>query len=279
MGARCPQGFQYNPLNPYSCVKECPSQNGFVISTRNNMPVCEYSARNTVFFRLLPSQAMRLDDNVATPPMTQIRTSYPSLYTQYMAAETDYESKKAIAMTSISRDIQLADAFQALQTAEGVRDTAPQAYQDARTRYYTLLNGETWVQQERDRIARAEADPIVARYRSAIQNSDAQRSSQQQTMEVMRNVKDKVLSMKDDFQYSVQTFDKQINALKNEINIESKQRKATEHAAKSWMESIVNYILIALLVVLVGVLALKVYRKKSVPTTSQPVSNWRLLPV
>ena len=211
---------------------------------------------------------MRLDDNIPTPPMTQIQTSYPSLYTQYMASETDFVAKKAIAMTSVSRDIQLADAFRALQTAEGVRDTAPQAYQDARTRYYTLLNGDTWLEQEKTRIATAEADPIVARYRSAIENSDAQRTSQQQTMEVMRNVKDKVLSMKDDFQYSVQTFGKQINALKNEINIESKQRKQTEHEAKSWIETLINYILIALLVVLVGVLAVKVYRKQSAPAAS-----------
>ena len=268
MGARCPQGFQYNPLNPITCVKECPSQDGFTISTRNNMPVCEYSARNSVTFTLLPAASMRLDDNIPTPPMTQIQTSYPSLYTQYMASETDFVAKKAIAMTSVSRDIQLADAFRALQTAEGVRDTAPQAYQDARTRYYTLLNGDTWLEQEKTRIATAEADPIVARYRSAIENSDAQRTSQQQTMEVMRNVKDKVLSMKDDFQYSVQTFGKQINALKNEINIESKQRKQTEHEAKSWIETLINYILIALLVVLVGVLAVKVYRKQSAPAAS-----------
>mgnify|MGYP007028590284 CR=1 FL=1 len=220
---------------------------------------------------------MQLGNNIPTPPMSQIQTSFPSLYTQYVASQADFDAKKAIAMTSISRDVQIADAFRALQTAEGVRDTAPQAYQDARTRYYTLVNGDTWLNQEKARIAAAEADPVIARYRTAIQDTDAQRTSQQQTMEVMRNVKDKVLSMKDDFQYSVHTFDKQINALKNEINIESKQRKATEHAAKSWMESIINYMLIALLIVLVAVLALKVYRKRTVPTTVPSAPSWRII--
>jgi hypothetical protein len=195
--------------------------------------------------------------------MAEIRTRFPAKYTEYTAAETDFTEKKAIAMSSVARDIQIADAFRALQTAEGVRDTAPQAYQDARTRYYTLVNGEAWVEGEKARINRAEADPLVARYRTAIQDSEAQRVSQQQTMTVMRGVKDKVLAMKDDFQYSVQTFGKQIDSLKNQINIESKQRVATEHAAKSWMDSIMNYILTALLVVFVGVLALKVYRLRS----------------
>jgi hypothetical protein len=239
---------------------------GFRVAVRQNLPVCEYTSRPAVFFTLRPTVAMQVGDNEPTPTMEEIRARFPAKYTEYTAAERDFTEKKAIAMSSVARDIQIADAFRALQSAEGVRDSAPQAYQDARTRYYTLVRGDTWVEEERQRIGRAEADPVVAKYRTAIEDTERQRTSQQQTMEVMRNVKDKVLSMKDDFQYSVNTFGKQIDTLKNQINIESKQRKATEHAAKSWMDSILNYILIALLVLLVGVLALKVYRKGSVPS-------------
>ena len=266
----CPEGFQHNPLNPTGCVKECPRTNGFRSSTRLGVAVCEYTARPSLFFYLRAVPTVRISASIPAPTVAQLQQSYsPSIYREYAAAVEEYTQNFAIAMATLTREAQISDAFRALQTAEGVRDTAPQAYQDARTRYYTLLNGESWVEEEKARIGRAEADPLVARYRSTIENVEVQRTAQQQTMEVMRNVRDKVLSMKDDFQYSVNTFGKQIDSLKNQINIEGKQRKATEHEARSWIETILNYILTALLVVLVGVLAVKVYRARSVgvPTT------------
>jgi hypothetical protein len=244
------------------------------MSARLGVAVCEYTARPDLFYYLRAVPTVRVSQSLPTPTVDELQRAYsPSIYTAYTDAVAEARRNLATAKTSLTRDAQLADAFRDLQTAEGIRDTQPQAYQDARTRYYTLLRGDTWVEEEKQRIGRAEADPLVAKYRTAIQDTEAQRSSQQQTMEVMRNVKDKVLSMKDDFQYSVSTFGKQIDALKNQINIESKQRKANENAAKSWVDSIMNYILIALLVVLVGVLTLKVYRKGAIP--SVPVQGTR----
>jgi hypothetical protein len=61
----------------------------------------------------------------------------------------------------------LTDAFRDLQKAENVRDKSPEAYQVARTAYYTLLKGDTWLNEEKQRIAGAEVAPEVQKYQGS----------------------------------------------------------------------------------------------------------------
>jgi hypothetical protein len=62
------------------------------------------------------------------------------------------------------RQKQLDGLKTALDTATDNKDTNPEAYEQARIAYYTLLNGQTWLVGEKDRIAEEEIAPVITNY-------------------------------------------------------------------------------------------------------------------
>jgi hypothetical protein len=65
---------------------------------------------------------------------------------------------------SCQRQKQLDGLKTALDTATDNKDTNPEAYEQARIAYYTLLNGQTWLVGEKDRIAQEEIAPVITQY-------------------------------------------------------------------------------------------------------------------
>ena len=65
---------------------------------------------------------------------------------------------------SCQRQKQLDGLKTALDTATDNKDTNPEAYEQARIAYYTLLNGQTWLVGEKDRIAEEEIAPVITQY-------------------------------------------------------------------------------------------------------------------
>jgi hypothetical protein len=68
--------------------------------------------------------------------------------------------------SACQRDKQLTGLKAALDLASQTRDTNPEKYEKARIAYYTELNGQSWLAEEKQRIAREDVEPILTDYRN-----------------------------------------------------------------------------------------------------------------
>lgn len=270
MGNKCPSGFQNNPVNPGLCVRQCPQERGFEVQVKNGVPACAYKTRPDVFFTLGTAPALTDREITAYPTIGSMPATLPAK-TQYMAAYDKFNSDLAITSQKINKETQLADAFKDLQLAENVRDKSPQAYQDARIRYYTLLKGDGWIDEERDRVIKSEVAPKVASYMSSYQDLTNRQTQQQRTMDVVKSVKDKVISMKDDFKTTTNVFGKQIQELKSQIEIERRKGAEQKEEIQSWIHYLVNTLLVVFAIAAIITIVRKLMVKNSTPIKT-PIS-------
>jgi lipopolysaccharide export LptBFGC system permease protein LptF len=164
-------------------------------------------------------------------------------------------------MSTISKDRLIADAFKKLQAAENTREEDPQGYQDARNRYYTLTQGEAWVDTERQRLLKAEVLPAITPYMQSI-NFIAERQMQQAgTKTAVDAVKSKLISLKDDFRTTTTTLRKQVDELQNQIELQ--KRRAVEQQAQT-SDWFVNLFIVLLSLVVIYLL----YRRITRPAAS-----------
>jgi hypothetical protein len=245
----CLPGFERNPLTSGTCVPECPRGKGFTLQSKDGIPACVYSTDPTKYATLKPVGLVQPGDTLES-----LKTTNRLLYEEHVASQSDFESNFPVIESQVGTQQQIDDAFQALQAAENARDKSPEAYQSARIRYYTLTKGENWLEEERKRIAGSEVDPKIARYMSTFNSYNTQLNQQNQTKDAVRGVKDNVLSLRDDFEYSVNTLGNQLKQLKDQIQLERRRRetKAPFIPTSSWVDILLNaLIVISLLVVIV----------------------------
>jgi hypothetical protein len=253
----CPSGFQVNPANGMTCVVQCPADKGFDVGVVENMPACIYRDDRTVFVKLTPVQGIQAREGQEVA-LEDLRRGQMGLYNRYKQAQENFNKDFPVAFSKVEKDRRIADAFRQLQAADSVRDESPQAYQEARRRYYTLVKGDGWIEEEKNRIMTAEVAPKITQYLSSYEDMNTRISQQQQTLDVVNNVKDKVITMKDEFEFATNTFSKQIDALKNQINIEKKERQKDN---KTWIELIFN-----ILIVIAGIVAVVLLARKMMST-------------
>jgi hypothetical protein len=219
---------------------------------------CTYSGDKTISIPLMPVPMYFAGGYVppGQPPALPPNASYTVLPNkQVYKAEIDrFAQAIAVADANVDRKTKILTAFNTLQQAENARDTAPDAYQAARTAYYTLVNGATWIEQEKARIANVEAQPIVNGYVARYNDIQAKKNQQQSTIEVVDGVRDKILTVKDDLVFSVSTFQKQIDDIKNQINKNRAKQSQTIAAASSWVDTFLNWVIA--LVTLVAIVLL-----------------------
>ena len=268
MGNSCPSGFQLNPAMVGSCVPQCPSEKGFEFRLLNGVPHCVHVSDATLNVQLIPLPGFDVKPNEAVPTVEQLATS-PNIHMRRYKADLDRFNQAIPALEErINKAKEVQDAFKALQDAENARDTSPDLYQEARVRYYTLLKGDTWKQEESERVGKAEADPLLNKYRANYTDLLNQIDKQQKTLEVVQGVKNKVMSLRDDLDYSVSTFGKQIKDIRNQINIDRAHPKEDPYF---WLNFMLNAILvlfgIGVAIVLIGRLR-AVYSQGSVFTSS-----------
>jgi hypothetical protein len=189
------------------------------------------------------------------------------LYAQYKTEEERVLAELAILAEKIGKENQVKDAFQKLQDAENARDQAPDAYQQARSLYYTLKEGDTWKEKERERLLKAEVEPIAAKFVENKTSALRQYENQRKTVDVVNGLKDKVLSLKDEVKYAADTFKEQLDKVQDAINKKRRNRTAdTPVSIWDWLDTILNIIIIGALL-FVGYL---LYKKFS---SSTPVSQ------
>ena len=234
----CPLEFV---MSQGACVVKCPTL--YKLKVVDGVPSCVVespSGENIVKFGLTsvaPMEGAVLDQEAARG--TSVVHFPPDFKDAYASFERDLALANSTLGTTTARD----QLFTALQTAENARDTAPDAYQAARTAYYTLVNGPAWVEQEKNRIANVEAQPIVNGYVARYNDIQAKKNQQQSTIEVVDGVRDKILTVKDDLVFSVSTFQKQIDDIKNQINKNRVKQVQTIAATSSWVDTFLNWVI------------------------------------
>jgi hypothetical protein len=76
------------------------------------------------------------------------------------------------------RQKQLGDLKSALDLAEKNKTADPDGYEQARIKYYTLLEGQGWLAKEKETIAKNELDPLITGYTSKYQELKGSEKSQ-----------------------------------------------------------------------------------------------------
>jgi hypothetical protein len=264
MGNQCPQGFQLSPSAPFSCVVECPRDKGFVFANNQSLPVCAYKEDQSINVKLKVVPAIRGEEGKPIQTVEQLEAKDPAGYQKFKEARDEFNADFPVVYAKIEKDVALKDAFKQLQDAENARDKSPEGYQSARARYYTLLKGEGWANEEKERVARGEVDPMVAKFSGAQQDLQTRITQQQKTIDLMKGVKDKVLSIRDEFRYSVNTLGGQVDQVKNQIQMERKKQQQSVQVTSdwTWVDIFLNVMLILVSLLVIFIL----YRKFTTPS-------------
>lgn len=233
----CPSEFMVSPVGFGACVIPCPAQKNYELRIGDKGVLsCVYSGDTTISVPVLPVPAVQRQG----PPFSYKDLPNASVY----QTEIDrFNSAIAVTDANVNKAVKIRTAFVALQSAENARGTpaGESAYQSARIAYYTLTKGDSWLQEEQTRIANTEAQPVVNTFTSQYRDLAGKKDQQQRTIDVIKGLRDKVLSVKDDLSFSVNTFQKQVDAVKNKINIDKKARIETIETTTSWIDTFLNW--------------------------------------
>lgn len=266
----CPSEFVVSPVGFGQCVAPCPADKGYELVGNANGALCQYTADSTFNVKLLPVPAIQLQPGQAPP-------SYKTLPNANIYETELKRAHGALAVMygKIDAKTKVNAAFAKLQDAENVRDESPESYNAARVGYYTLIKGDTWINQEKARIAKTEAQPVIDNYNASYKDMNAQANQQKATIDVVNGVKDKLLTVQDDMAYSVNAFSKQIADIKNKINIDRQHRKQVEeNSNNSWIDIFLNILIALTTISAIFIVARKLMHKDTpiqTPSSFQPV--------
>jgi hypothetical protein len=269
---QCPTEFEQ--LGLFACRMKCPTQKGFEVRNVNGIASCVYktSPENYVNMKLLTAYRTPIgSNNTDTPPVSfeSFKENKVHLYNTYKDEYERFNEQIAIIDAKVGRQKQIQDAFRELQDAENARAEAPEAYQEARIRYYTLTKGETWLQEERERLAKADVNPVINNYADEYDDMKRRIKQQQRTVDVVNGVKDKLLSVQDELATSVGAFGRQLNGLKNMINMERRKQAETQTKSYEWIGLLLNIIL-TIAIVFAVISLIRVFINRSRGQTSMP---------
>jgi len=240
----CPVEFTLSPAGN-ACILKCPTAKNYTMSSDGSILSCKYSGDSSISVQLMPTPtfSIPLNNNGDIGPSTSY-TDFPESIKRVYQAEIDrFSNDIAVADSKIDKSTKLSEAFKTLQIAENARDTAPDAYQTARVAYYTLLKGENWMDEEKNRIASVEAQPVINEFINKYKLLQDKRSQQQSVIDSMNSVKENVLSVKDDLAFSVTNFQKQIADITNQINKDKRDQTIQLVKATSWIEVLLNWLI------------------------------------
>lgn len=252
---KCPTPFE--SVGNLACVMPCPAEKGYERRNVNGGFQCVYKAD--------PQNSTVLNTVSATvfvgSTLPDLQKSDAKAYGEFVKERDRFVNEIIVMDGRIDKNVKLKDAFQKLQDAENVRDQAPQAYQQARSGYYTLLKGDKWKDEERQRLLKAEVEPITTKFEETKNTALRQFENQRKTVDVVNGLKDKVLSLKDEVKYAADTFKGQLNKVQDAINRERRGRVGeTKVSFWDWLDTILNVLIVSGLLYLIYTL----YRKYSI---------------
>ncbi len=249
---KCPSPFE--SVGNLSCVMNCPSEKGYERRNVNGGFQCVYKSdqrysttMNTVSATIFTGSTLE-----------DLKRSDAKAFSEFEKERIRFANELIILDEKINKDVKLKDAFQRLQDAENVRDKAPDAYRQARTNYYTLKEGDKWKEREKERVLKAEVDPIAKQFEETKSKALRQFENQRKTVDVVNGLKDNVLSLKDEMKYAADTFQEQLDKVKEAINRERRGRVTeTKVSIWDWMDFILNGAIILSLMYVIYLLVKK----------------------
>lgn len=273
----CPSEFITGP-NGIGCVIPCPTDRNYQMTSNGPIISCTHTADPNARIPLVVVPSYWIPDGSSLQP----NASYTTIPNNdaYANEFKRFNDALAVADANINRNTKITAAFNTLQAAENARDTAPDAYQAARVAYYTLIKGDTWLNDEKTRVANIEAQPVINSILEKYKSIESRRSQQQSTIDAMKGVKDTILSVKDDLSFSVSNFQRQIGDVTNQINKDKRSQTVQLAQAKTWVEVLLNWLIVLATLLAIFLLIRYFMRPKPVASTrpalgSQPTSPVR----
>lgn len=256
---KCPNPFESS--GNLACVMMCPSERGYERRNVNGGFKCVYKG-DEQYSVVLNTLSAVIFDGTTLPDLQKADTK---AYSEFTKERDRFVNEMSILDGKIGKDVKLRNAFKRLQDAENVRDTVPDAYQQARSMYYTLLKGETWQQEERQRVLKAEVEPIANRFVQEKNTALRQFESQRKTVDVVDGLKDKVLSLRDEVKYAADTFKQQVNKVQDAIYRERRDRtQETTVSIWDWVDTLLNIVIVVSLLYVIYLL----YKKFTKPVVA-----------
>lgn len=258
---KCPTPFE--SVNALTCVMPCPSEKGYERRSTPQGLRCVYKPDPTYSVQLNTLSSVVFDGTT----LNDLQTKNVQAYGTFLKERDRFVGELAILDGQISRTKKIQDAFRRLQDAENVRDRAPDAYQRARSAYYTLLKGEKWIEEEKERLLKAEVEPLAKRFREQRDSTLRQFETQRRTIDVVNGLKDRVLSLKDAMKYSADTFKDQLEKVQSAINMERRGREeVTVVRAWDWVDTLLNIAIVVSLLYVGWMIVKKIWFRRPVVT-------------
>ena len=266
-----------SPVGYSGCVVKCPDL--YAPAVKDGVPVCvmkDNYGNLLTSFGLTPAQSVMFGTPGVNPNTPHTDAGWRGAFN---SAYNDYLRDLAVSSASVSNLQKINSAFKTLQAAENARGTSggESAYEQARVAYYTLTEGDTWLEKEKIRIANTEAQPIVDNYVAQYNGIQEKKNHQQSTIDVVNGVRDKILTVKDDLKYSVSTFQKQIGDIKNQINKNKIEQSQSIAATSSWVDTFLNWVIALATLVAIVLLVRRFYKGGAVPTIEELETKARLI--
>jgi hypothetical protein len=258
---KCPAETTYGAA-PMSCVMACPHD--FELRVVDGAQRCVNKDDPEVSIHLIAQAAVPrdLDDN-APFTINSLKDSHPDEWARYTAEADRFEKERGVAVASVDHDKKIAAAAKSLQTAAPGEATAA-----AKAAYMELTGDPDSVAYQLDQSASADARKAVDRFISDYQFLANQGAQQQSTLDLINSVKDNLFTVKDDMEYSVGTFDKQVNAIRDQINMNKRKREQAVGYG-TWLSMGLNIAIVLSLVFAVFVIGRKALGGTSFTTSSE----------
>ena len=260
---KCPSETTPGPA-PLSCVMMCPD--GFELKTVEGGPRCVSKDDPEVSIHLIaqPAVSRPIDDH----SLFSIKdlASRPDASARYTAEFERFNKEKTIAIGNIDHSKQVKAASAAVLAAAG-KDQA--TVDSAAAKYLEVTGDSDAAAYTINRGIKTELNKSTSRFVDEYQFLSNQSKQQQNTMDLISSVKDNLFTVKDDLEFSVGTFDKQISDIQNQININKrKHEQAVDYG--SWLMMGLNISIVIALLFAVFELGRIVMKKVSFSSSSSP---------
>jgi hypothetical protein len=252
---KCPRPFE--SIGNLACLMPCPTERGYERRSANGGFQCVYKADPQYSTPLNTVAAAVFLGNT----LDDLQKADINAYGGFIKERDRFVNEMTILDGKIDKSSKLKNAFQRLQDAENVRDKAPDAYQQARSMYYTLLKGDTWQEEERQRVLKAEVEPVANKFLEEKNTAFRHFENQRKTVDVVDGLKDKVLSLRDEVKYAANTFKEQVDKVQDAINRERRDRVTDPKVSFwDWLDTILNIIIVGSLLYVIYLLYKKFTR-------------------
>lgn len=260
---KCPSETTFGET-PFSCLMTCPDD--YERRSVNGALRCVNKVDPSATVQLIPQSSVNRSpkkegDNPPNPVFTiaDLKEWDIDAYVRFTAEQRRFDADLKSANLRVSRQAKVDAAARKVLDAHGVDESANMDYA-------TLTSDPDEINEIYNHMITRETDKFISDY----QFLNNQAMQQQQTLDLVDSVKDNIGTVKDDMEYSVGTFGKQISDIRNQININRKTQTAAMEYGK-WLNIGLNILLVLALVFLIFTVGRRAFRNPTLP--SNPASS------